>query len=62
MKNGQGLKFNENCKIIFGSNLSGLIAAKELGMLFPALRPNMFVVSSIYNASVKVLFFFKGLT
>jgi len=54
MKTGQGLKFNENCRIIFGSNLSGLIAAKELGMLFPALRPNMFVVSSIYNASVKV--------
>ena len=34
---------------------SGLIAARELGLQYPDLREQIFVVSSIYNASVKVM-------
>ena len=54
MKANKGLKFNTECKIIFGRNISGLIAAKELGMLYPDSRSNIFVVSSVYNTSMKV--------
>ena len=42
--------------IINENFLSGLIAAKEFGDLFPALREAIFVASSVYYASRQVRF------
>jgi len=49
-----GIKFKENVHIIFGGNISGLIAAREFGLIFPRLKEKVLVPSSIYNTSIKV--------
>ena len=36
-------------------HVSGLIAAREWGKVWPAMKSNVFVTSSVYRASVKVI-------
>eukprot|EP00092_Neocalanus_flemingeri_P026176 GFUD01028373.1.p1 GENE.GFUD01028373.1~~GFUD01028373.1.p1 ORF type:complete len:281 (-),score=36.96 GFUD01028373.1:43-768(-) len=45
------VEFKKEVSVIFGGNIAGLICAKEFGDVFPFLRKNIYIPSSIYYAS-----------
>jgi len=50
----QGLQIQENTKIVFGSNVGGLMAAGTWVGVWPEHENQVVAVSSIYEASLKV--------
>ena len=46
--------FSPVAKIIFGHNVSGLVAAKQWGRVWPLMKSNILVTSSVFRASQKV--------
>jgi len=47
-------KMEDKVKILFGRNVSGLVAAKAWDLIFPLMRKQLYVTSSVFAASAKV--------
>jgi len=46
--------FSPDAKIVFGNNVSGLVAAKQWGRVWPLMKSNIIVTSSVFRASQKI--------
>ena len=46
--------FSPDAKIVFGNNVSGLVAAKQWGRVWPLMKSNIIVTSSVFRAYQKV--------
>ena len=47
------VRFSPDAKVIFGWNVSGLVAAEKFASVWPEMKNNCFVTCSVFRASVK---------